>query len=335
MHIINSALSRAHSARISVLRNGSSPLRTADATARADAIITARCSVRCPQRIWIYQRIIPALLGIITSISPVIAADSVLPRSEEIYRGWLKMYDLEFDDAHRIFRQWIQDHSADPLGPASDAAAYLFSELTRLGALESELFVDDARFAARRKLQPDEQVRLQFSQQVDKADRLADSALQNSPTDATALFVKVLTCGLHTDYAALVEKRNLAALSYTKRGRPYVEKLVSLDPNAFDAYLGLGVENYLLSLKPAPMRVLLRFTGSRIDREKGLEELRMTALHGYYLEPFAKLLLAVAALRDKKPEQAAELLRGLHDRFPDNQLYLRELERISPTPTNR
>jgi hypothetical protein len=83
------------------------------------------------------------------------------------------------------------------------------------------------------------------------------------------------------------------------------------------------------------MRVLLRFTGSRIDREKGLEELRMTALHGYYLEPFAKLLLAVAALRDKKPEQAAELLRGLHDRFPDNQLYLRELEAISSTPTNR
>jgi hypothetical protein len=278
--------------------------------------------------------LISALLSIITAMS-LVASEPVLPHSETIYRGWLKMYDLEFDDAHQIFHQWMQDHSADPLGPASDAAAYLFSELTRLGALESELFVDDARFAARKKLQPDEQVRLQFSQQVDKADRLADSALQNSPTDATALFVKVLTGGLRTDYAALVDKRNLAALSYTKRGRPYVEKLLSVDPNAFDGYLGLGVENYLLSLKSTPMRVLLRFTGSRIDREKGLEEIRMTALHGYYLEPFAKLLLAVAALRDKKPEQAAELLRELHDRFPDNQLYLRELERINSTSTNR
>jgi hypothetical protein len=58
----------------------------------------------------------------------------------------------------------------------------------------------------------------------------------------------------------------------------------------------------------------------------------MTALHGYYLEPFAKLLLAVAALRDTNPEQAAELLRGLHDRFPKNELYSFELDRISSKP---
>jgi hypothetical protein len=269
-----------------------------------------------------------ALFSVINCISPIVAADSILPRSEDIYQGWLKMYDLEFDEAHRIFGQWVQNHPADSLGPGSDAAAYLFSELARLGALESELFVDDARFAARRKLQPDPQVRLHFNQQINQADRLADSTLQKSPTDGNALFVKTLTCGLRADYAALVDKQNLVALMYTKEGRPYADKLVSVDPNAFDAYLGSGIENYLLSLKPAPLRILLRLTGSRIDREKGLEHLRMTALHGYYLEPFAKLLLAVAALRDKDLEQATELLGGLHDRFPNNELYSRELDRI-------
>ena len=280
--------------------------------------------------------VVPALLSVITCISPIVAADSTSHRSEDIYQGWLKMYDLEFDDAHRIFGQSAQNHPADPLGPASDAAAYLFSELARLGVLESELFVDDARFADRKKLQPDSQVRLHFNQQINQADRLADSTLQKSPNDANALFVKCLTCGLRADYAALVDKQNLVALRYTKEGRPYADKLLSVDPGAFDAYLGSGIENYLLSLKPAPLRFLLRLTGSRIDREKGLEQLRMTSLHGYYLEPFAKLLLAVAALRDKNLEQAAELLRGLHDRFPHNELYSRELERISSqTPINR
>ncbi len=280
--------------------------------------------------------VVPALLSVITCISPIVAADSILLRSDDIYQGWLKMYDLEFDEAHRIFGQWTQSHPADSLGPASDAAGYLFSELARLGALESELFVDDARFADRKKLQPDPQVRLHFNQQINQADSLADSALQKSPNDGNALFVKTLTYGLRADYAALVDKQNLVALSYTKEGRPYADKLLSVDPGAFDAYLGSGVENYLLSLKPAPLRVLLRLTGSRIDREKGLEHLRITALHGYYLEPFAKLLLAVAALRDKNLEQAAELLRGLRDRFPNNKLYSRELDRISSkTPVNR
>jgi hypothetical protein len=62
---------------------------------------------------------------------------------------------------------------------------------------------------------------------------------------------------LRADNAGLVEKQSLAALSYTKEGRACADRLMQVNPQAFDAYLGPGVENYLLSLKPAPLRVLL------------------------------------------------------------------------------
>lgn len=275
--------------------------------------------------------ILPAVLSLILPAFPLFGAQPVLTRSDQVYQGWLKMYDLEFNEAHRVFHEWILSNPDDSVGPVSDAAAYLFSELARLGVLESELFVDDVRFATRPKLRPDPEVKSQFIRQVNEADRLADSTLKNSPADADALFTKTLTCGLRADYAALVEKRSLTALNYTKQGRPYADKLLSIDATAFDAYIASGIENYLLSLKAAPVRILLRFTGSHIDREKGLAQLRMTALHGYYLEPFAKLLLAVAALRDKKPGQAADILKELHSRFPDNPLYSVELDRIGWT----
>ena len=223
-----------------------------------------------------------------------------LPGSR-LYGGWLMMYNLKFDDAHQNFAAWKHDHPEDSLGPASNAAAYLFSELARLGALESELFVDDSRFKNRPKLTPDKSKGAMFVEEIAEAERLADSSLQKSPVDPNALFVKSLTFGLRADYAGLIEKRSLAALDYTKQGRTFADKLLSADPQAFDAYLGPGVENYLLSLKPAPLRILLRMTGSNVDREKGIEEIRRTAQHGYYLEPFAKLLLAVAALRDNNP----------------------------------
>jgi hypothetical protein len=250
------------------------------------------------------------------------------PASAALYGGWLKMYDLKFDDAHRSFAAWERDHPEDSLGPASNAAAYLFSELARLGALESELFVDDSRFKNRPKLTPDKQKGAAFIQKVAQAGRLADASLLKSSGDANALFVKSLTYGLRADYAGLIEKRSFAALDYTKQGRVYSVKVMAADPQAFDAYLGPGVENYLLSLKPAPLRVLLRVTGSNVDREKGIEEIRKTAQRGYYLEPFAKLLLAVAALRDNNPAGARQLLEELHRRFPDNELYFQELNRI-------
>lgn len=251
------------------------------------------------------------------------------PPENELYAGWLKMYDLKFDEAHSAFSAWKQRHPDDSLGPASDAAAWLFSELARLGALESELFVDDSRFKDRAKLRPDPARKALFVQEIARADRLADAALQRSGADSNALFVKSMTLGLRADNAGLVEKQSFAALSYTKESRFFAEKLVQAkQPEAADAYLGLGVENYLLSLKPAPLRVLLRVTGSNVDRERGIEEIRETALHGHYLEPFAKLLLAVAALRDHDPAHAREILGELHRRFPDNELYTREMNRI-------
>ena len=249
-------------------------------------------------------------------------------QEKDLYAGWLKMYDLKFDEAHSVFAAWKQSHPNDPLGPASNAAAWLFSELARLGALESELFVDDSRFRERAKLRPDPARKALFVQEIAQADRLADAVLQRSGANSNALFVKSMTLGLRADNAGLIEKQSLAALSYTKESRVYAERLILAKPDAADAYLGPGLENYLLSLKPAPLRVLLRVTGSNVDRERGLQEIRETALHGHYLEPFAKLLLAVAALRDNKPAHARELLGELHRRFPDNELYTREMNRI-------
>jgi hypothetical protein len=271
-----------------------------------------------------------AVLICIASIAPVSATDSDL-KSEEIYSAWLKMYDLRFAEAHRTLEQWQEAHPNDSLGPASDAAGYLFSELSRLGVLESQLFVDDNQFKNRKTLNPDAQVKASFIERIGQADRLADLALQKSGDDPRALFVKTLTHGLRGDYVALVDGRGVKALSYTKAARVYANRLLAVDPQAFDAYLAPGVENYLLSLKPVAIRFFLRLTGSETDREKGLEELRKTAHEGYYLEPFAKLLLGVAALRDNQKHQARQILTELHNRFPGNQLYAAELDHLGAT----
>ena len=269
-----------------------------------------------------------ALLIFIASAGRALAVDSDL-KSEEIYSAWLQMYDLKFEEAHRALERWQKVHPDDSLGPASDAAAYLFSELNRLGSLEAELFVDDNRFKNRKTLDPDARAKALFSERVDRADRLAESTLEKSNADARALFVKTLTHGLRADYVALIDGRGLTALSYTKAGRVYADRLLAADPEAFDAYLGSGIENYVLSLKPIALRLLFRLTGSQVDRETGLAKLRKTSSQGYYLEPFAKLLLAVAALRDNNREQARSILMGLRDRFPNNELYSRELDRLS------
>ena len=258
-------------------------------------------------------------------LSPIGAA---LPPSAPLDLGFRQMYNLEFSDAHKTFEAYVKVHPEDPFGPTSESAAYLFDEFDRLGVLQSQLFVDDDKFKGREKPSPDPAVREKFNGAIAQSQKLADAVLQRSPHDRNALFATVLNLGLESDYLALVEKRDLASLAATKRAGLAAEKLLAVDPTCYDAYLAIGVENYILGLNPAPVRWLLRLYGAETDKEVGIQKLQLTATKGHYLLPFARLLLAVAALRDKNRNQAKELLQNLAQEFPNNQLYRRELSRL-------
>lgn len=126
-------------------------------------------------------------------------------------------------------------------------------------------------------------------------------------------------------YLALIEKRYGASFKEMKAARVLAAKLLATHPDYYDAWIAVGVENYMLSIKPAPLRWLLRLGGAQTDRTLGIEKLRLTAQKGRYLLPFARMLLAVAALRDGDRQQARDLLAGLAKEFPDNPLYTRNL----------
>ena len=246
--------------------------------------------------------------------------------------GFHQMYNLDFDQAHKTFAEAERQRPDDPMVPVCDAAAYLFAEFDRLHVLESELFVNDDAYLNRARPDPDPKVKQAIDAQLAKASTLIDSALRKNPNDTNAEFARVMQFGLMGDYAALIEKRDMKGLSYVKQGRAIAEKLLAEDPTCYDAYIAVGVENYLLSLKPAPVRWFLHMTGAETDKDTGLEKLRITAAKGHYLLPYARMLLAVAALRDHQPEQARTLLEGLAREFPHNRLYLSELAKLK-TPT--
>jgi len=253
---------------------------------------------------------------------------SLLHAGTPIEDGYRAMYNLQFDRAHRLFAQWEQSHPNDPLAPASNAAAYLFSELDRLHILQAEFFTHDENFRKRVRLSPDPAVKQKFEAALAKSQQLSEQALQRAPDDKDALFAVILRLGLQADYLALIEKRNMAALKVMKTGRALAEKLISEDPRYCDAYLAVGVENYMLSQKAAPVRWALRLGGAETEKDRGLRDLRMTATKGHYLLPYARLLLAVAALRDHDRNRAKDILVGLVKEFPNNRLYAEELARL-------
>lgn len=247
----------------------------------------------------------------------------------DIDLAFSRLYNFDFAGAHAALDHDIAAHPEEPLPYSVRASAYLFHELDRLSILESDFFADDRRIAEHKKLKPDPAVRAHLFQALNDAQSRAQSKLDRNPNDQDSLFAFCITTGVLTDYTALVEKRQIGSLSIVKRGASYAQRLLRLNPKYYDAYLTTGVAQYVLGSLPFFVRWFVRIDNLNPNKDQGVEAVEVVARNGHYLKPFAKILLAVADLRDKRPRDARVILAELARDYPENPLFKRELERLS------
>jgi hypothetical protein len=279
-----------------------------------------------------YRRMVSALL---VAASVLLTAIPLLGNGvavSGIDLGFQRLYDLDFPGAQKEFASWEKIHPENPMGPVSEAAGILFSEFNRLGVLEAQFYEDDSVFAARKKYQPDPEKRALFEQRVSSAESLAKLSLSRDSKDRDALLAMTLASGLRSDYAGLIEKRNLASLRYTKESSAWAAQLLAADPTCYDAHLAGGITKYIVGSMAAPVRWLLRLGGVPADKAGGLADLHTVATRGQLLAPFARILLAIAYVRDKDVPRAREVLLSLEKDFPNNPLFSKELARLEKPP---
>ena len=63
-----------------------------------------------------------------------------------------------------------------------------------------------------------------------------------------------------------------------------------------------------------------------------MAEVQKTAANGHYLKPFAKILLALSARREKQDALALKNLKELTEEFPGNPVYETEYAKAQGRP---
>ena len=263
-----------------------------------------------------------------------VATPAQASHQPEIDAGFHLLYELKFAEARARFADWQKVHPEDPLGSASEAAAYLFEEFYEEGVLTSEFFLNDKRLLGGIAGKPDEKRRAAFFTANERAQDLARRALKTNPKDANALFSLTIATGMRADYTSVIEKHQLESLRLIREAEGYAKKLLAIAPDSADAYLALGAGNYILGCLPGYKRAFLWLGGIHGDKPGGMHQLTLAASQGHYLRPFGKILLALAALREKQVGLARAQLTELTAEFPQNPLFARELAKIPPAPAS-
>ena len=242
--------------------------------------------------------------------------------------GFKLLYNLDFEGAQEQFTSYQRENADDPMGPVAEAAGILFSELNRLGLLGSRFFERDSAFRSKPVLKVDPALHARFDSAVERAERLARPHLVSDPNDRNALLALTLAYGLRADYTALVENRYRVALRFTRDATSYAHQLLTICQDCYDAYIATGISHYLIGSMSAPVRWILWVGGVSGDKKQGMTELRLVSERGRYLGPYARILLAIAEIREKNPTRARQLLTQLHDQFPRNPLFTQELAKL-------
>jgi hypothetical protein len=224
--------------------------------------------------------------------------------------------------------EWQQANPNDPLGYEAMAASYLFEEFYDQHVLTSEFFLDDKRLLGGIQGKPDEGRKINFNAASRKGRDIALKRLSEAPQDPNALFSLSIAAGMQADFEAILERRQLESLSLVKEAEGYAKQLIALQPENADAWLSLGVANYIIGSLPAYKRFFLWFGRIHGDKRLGMEQLQITAEKGHYLKAFAEIFLALAAMREKQDDVARNQLLDLVAHYPENPLFQRELARL-------
>ncbi len=233
-----------------------------------------------------------------------------------------QMYNSDFEGAVRTLDAYCREHPHDPLGPLSEAAMDLVHQLDHTQVLRTDFFSSDGKlFGHKLAKRPDPQIEKHFAGALSDANRLASQALRQSPGDTNDLLAKALAATLRADYDALIRQNGWRALREIKQATAVSNRLRSHCQDCYDAYLASGVENYILGHQTGVRRLFLNLTGVQTNERNGLQDLRLVAEKGRWFAPYAKVLLAIAAIRDNHRDEAVRVLSGLAEEFPGNEFF--------------
>jgi hypothetical protein len=273
--------------------------------------------------------LLPARLAAQSSKNLSSPAFSSVP---ELKEGYNLLYEQKFPEARKVFEDWAAKNPTEPFGQVSIAASYLFEEFYRQHVLTSDYFLDDKRFLGGITGAADPGRIKAFEEASANARALAVQRLKQNKRDPEALFAITLSAGMQSDADSMLLKKHYDALKHLKEANSNAEILLADHPDAYDIYVAPGIAYYVIGSLSGSARFILWFGGIHGDKELGMQKVQKTAEDGNYLRPFARILLALSARREKKDALAIKNLKALTDEFPGNAVYETEFAKAEGRP---
>jgi tetratricopeptide (TPR) repeat protein len=232
-------------------------------------------------------------------------------------------YNMDYDRSIQEFTQISQRHPDDPDAINHLLTVVLFHELYRIGALNAGEYANDSFVNASHR-PADKKTCDQIKSLIQKALAIEEKRLSANPKDVAAIYARGVTKAQFATYTALIERAWFSALRNAVGARHDHERVLELDPQSLDAKLIVGAHNYVVGNLPWGVKAASSIVGLGGNKEKGLEYLHEAAGGNTETSIDAKIVLVVFLRRERRFDEALQILRSLEPAYPHNVLFALE-----------
>ena len=166
-----------------------------------------------------------------------------------------------------------------------------------------------------------------FRDLMAQAKTKALALVARNKNDPDALYFLGAVYGVMGGYEASTTRKFFAAVRNGSRSVDAHQKVLKLKPDYYDAYLSVGMYDYIVGSLPFPYKAIAAIAGHHGNKERGIERLQTVIEKGAVSADGARVLLLAIYQNEKRYQEALNILDYFAAKYPRN--YLVRLERVT------
>jgi tetratricopeptide (TPR) repeat protein len=269
------------------------------------------------------------------SSGPAQTSGAVLPKEVLDLRreGNEALYNMDYMTARARFEEIRKRVPQHPAGDLYIATVIWLEHLNKSRRLQTSLYQNESNFyAGADKAKEDNEgdavdpaLDRTFRDRMAQAKTKALALVARNKNDADAQYFLGAYYGVMAGYEASTARKFFAAMRNGSRSVDAHEKTLKLNPDYYDAYLSVGMYDYIVGSLPFAYKAMAAVAGVRGNKQRGITRLKTIIEKDAATADDARVMLLAVYRNEKRYEDALAVLDQLGSKY--QRSYLIKLER--------
>jgi tetratricopeptide (TPR) repeat protein len=236
--------------------------------------------------------------------------------------GFNAVYNIDYKTARERFLQMTRLAPDHPAGYVYLANTLWLETLYQGRRLTTSVYTGGSFYAQDKDEDKVDQKRNgDFNDLIRQALAATRARLAKDPKDKEALYYNASALGIRAAYGTSVKRSFLRAIGDANESIKIQRQVIKLDPEYIDAYLSIGLYEYVIDSLPTGFRIAARLAGLKGSKQKGIEDLERVTERGKYNADDARVVLLGIYSKENQLDRALKIISYMVKQYPRNYLF--------------